>query len=291
MAERFFQPMEESYTQQNLAEMLEWATTHSNEWRLEGRDDKRGLHLRILLARSTETFAAATALIGRRFPHHAIMLARSLFEDMVLACWIKWVADPDFVSARLADQHRHGQLIMVELADKYHTLPRIPPQPEVTQEECERYQTLFGRYGQRTWWAVPGPLEERPNPKPEENRYRASKKLRSTADLLTEVEHRAASRLVVVGSDPRPPRELMRPLRYLFDVVNRINNLTLHHTSHGHITPHADVDSDERNEEWAFVVLMARSTLVMTYDKLVFVMLRHGNAHLEKSYRELRSRF
>ena len=235
----------ETYTQQNLAEMLAWAIKHSDKWRLEDASDRRGLHLRILLARSTETFAAATTLIDQGFPHHAIMLPRTLFEDMVLACWIKWIADPDFVSTRLADQHLHGQLIMLELADKYDTLPRRPPEPEATQEERERYRALFGQYGHRTWWAIPG-LVERPNPKPGENRYKASGKPRSTAALITEIERRAVSRLVVVGAGPRPPREIIRPLRYLSDVVNRINNLTLHYTSYGHMAPHADVDSNER---------------------------------------------
>jgi hypothetical protein len=281
--------MNDAYTQRQLEQMLEWAQAHSDDWRVKDKRDKRGLQLRTLLARSTETFAAAVLLTGQGFGRQAIMLSGPLFEDMVLACWIKWIADPDLVTDRLADQHRHSALIWDDLAEKYPSLPRPPLQYNPTQAERERYETLFGKSGTKTWWAV-DKVEEATDPKPGEKRYKASGRTRSLKTLIDELDKKATSRLIVAGSDPRPPRELIRPLRYLHDVVNRVNNQTLHYTSQGNVLAYDDAAKSWREGPWEYLVPMALSTLVMTYDKLIFVMLQHGNKDLEQDYIEFRRR-
>jgi hypothetical protein len=101
------------------------------------------------------------------------MLSRPLFENMVLACWIKWIADPELVTHRLTDQDRHSALIWDDLAEKYRSLPRPPLQYNATQAERERYETLVGQSGTRTRWAV-DKVEEATDPKPGEKRYKAS---------------------------------------------------------------------------------------------------------------------
>jgi hypothetical protein len=218
------------------------------------------------------------------------MLARPLFEDAVLACWIKWVADPDWVVERLTEQHKYSKLLWWQISEKYPSLGPPMSQRELPAVDQARSETMFGTYGERAWWAVPE-IKEVPNSKSDRRRFRATGKKRSLLTLIEELEKAAApqsSKLTIVSSRARPPRELIERLPYLFDIVNRTNNQVLHYTSYGYALAYDNEDKAWREGPSDDMLPLARSTLLMTYDKLIFVMLKHGNESLEKSYIEHR---
>jgi hypothetical protein len=275
-------------SQRELDRTLEWACAHSGDWRVE---DRRGDQLRATFARATETFAAATVLTREGYGFQAIMLARPLFEDLVIACWLKWAADPDWVIARLNDQHHHSRLIWNDITDRYPSLgPWELPDEATLHAERDRYQALFGPYGERSWWAVRS-IEEISDPKTGKRRYRARGKNRNLKTLIDEVETEVApesSELIVVSSGP--PRTLIERLRYLFDVVYRTNNELLHHTARGFVLAYNQEDKAWREGPSDDLVPLARNSLLMTYDKLIFVMCQHGNPALESDYLDLLQR-
>src|SRR5580692_9466374 len=143
--------MSQDPDQQILEELLQWARAHSGRWLVP---DRRGVQLRTLLARATETFSAAIHLTGEGYGRQAIMLARPLFEDLVLASWTKWVADPDWIVSRLNEQNRYTILLWNELIDKYPSLGARVSQEEISPAERARYKVLFGSYGELSWWTV-----------------------------------------------------------------------------------------------------------------------------------------
>jgi hypothetical protein len=265
--------------QQILEELLQWARGHSGRWRVP---DRRGVQLRTLLARATETFSAATHLTGEGYGRQAIMLARPLFEDLVLAAWTKWVADPDWIVSRLNEQSRYTALLWNELIDKYPSLGARVSQAEISSAERDRYKVLFGAYGELSWWAV-REIEEVPG----KGRYRARGKHRNLKTLVEDLASRAmpeSSRLVVISSSSGPPQGLINRLWYLYDVVNRVNNEVLHYTSRAYITAFDHTNKVWREGPSEDMLVIARRTLLMTYDKLFFIMFQHGNTALETDF-------
>jgi hypothetical protein len=269
--------------QAELVETLKWAWAHSNHWRVT---DRRGVQLRSILARATETFAAATRLTGGGYGRQAIMLARPLFEDMVLACWIKWIADPDWVLDRLTEQHRYSAWLWGETADNYPSLSDSIGEAEITSAELDRFKATFGPHGTLTWWAV-REIVEVPNPKPGQGRFKTRGRNRTLLTLIEELEHATlpeSSELLVVSREAGPPGVLVDRLKYLFDVVNRTNNQILHYTSYGYALAYDHKRKSWRESPSEDLLALARSTLLMTYDKLIFVMCKHGNEEVEKRY-------
>jgi hypothetical protein len=266
-----------------LDELLSWTLTHANDWRLS---DLRGQHLRALLKRSTDTFAAATCLVDRGYSSQAIMLARPLFEDTVLACWMKWVAAPGFVSQRLTDQEHHAEIIFESLSERYPSLTKVAPVHD--RAELPRYEATFGRYGEMPWWAVPE-IVEAPHPHGDQPRYRRPPKqknrsLRTLIDEVADVAVPTSDRVIVVSSKPGPPDYLIPRLRYLSDVVNWLNNRVLHFTSLGYREANRDGTTAFHEALQDYRMSLAQETLLMTFDKLLFVLFQHGNQRLERDY-------
>ncbi len=266
-----------------LDELLSWTLAHADDWRLS---DLRGQHLRALLKRSTDTFAAATCLVDRGYSSQAIMLARPLFEDTVLACWMKWVAAPSFVSQRLTDQEHHAEIIFESLSERYPSLTNVAPVHD--RAELPRYEATFGRYGELPWWAVPEIIEA-PHPHRDQPRYRRPPKqknrsLRTLIDELADVAVPTSDRVIVVSSKPGPPDYLIPRLRYLSDVVNWLNNRVLHFTSLGYREANRGGTTASHKALQDYRMSLAQETLLMTYDKLLFVLFQHGNQRLERDY-------
>lgn len=275
--------MSQDPDQQVLEELLRWARAHSGRWLVS---DRRGVQLRTLLARATETFSAAIHLTGAGYGRQAIMLARPLFEDLILACWTKWVADPDWIDSRMKEQNRHTTLLWNELIDKYPSLgPRLS-QEEPSSAERDRYKALFGPYGELSWWTV-REIDEVPNPQPGKGLYRTRGKSRNLKTLVEDLATRAApesSKLVVVSSSTGPPQMLIDRLWYLYDIVNRTNNEALHYTSRAYVLAFDHMNKVWREGPSEDMLYISRSTLLMTYEKLFFVMFQHGNNRLETDY-------
>ncbi len=266
-----------------LDELLGWSLAHTDDWRFS---DLRGRHLRALLKRATDTFAAATCLVHRGYSPQAIMLARPLFEDTVLACWIKWVATPRFVSQRLTDQERHAEIIFDSLAERYPSLTKLAPAHD--RAELPRYEATFGRYGEIPWWGVSKIIEvvhsQHDQPQYRRPPKHKNRSLRTLIDELADVAVPTSNRVIVVSSKPGPPDYLIPRLRYLSDVVNWLNNRVLHFTSLGYREANSDGTTASHKALQDYRMALAQETLLMTYDKLLFVVFQHGNQHLERDY-------
>jgi hypothetical protein len=280
-------PLERGFSPNELIQILSWVRAHNYAWEFPG---EQGIHLRALFARATSTFTAATHLTASGYGAQAIMLCRPLFEDMVLICWIKWIAHPNLVTSRLRDQERHSDLIWNEVSDKYPSVPRRPIQYEPNSTERARYKALFGEYGQIPWWETRD-IDPR-TPVTDKGSFKATGKPRKLRVIISELAERAVPHsLDVTVPLSGPPELLVRRLEHMHDVVNRTNNEMLHHTARGN-----GLSYDPRTRQWRDgatneAVPMALSSLLITYDKLIFVMIDHGNhKDLAADYLTLRTR-
>jgi hypothetical protein len=218
------------------------------------------------------------------------MLCRPLFEDLVLACWIKWIAHPNLVTTRLRDQERFVDLVWNELADKYPSLPRRTIRYQPTTVERDRYTALFGEFAQIPWWETRDIiLRKQPTNK---SRFKPVGKPRNLSAIIDELAERSVPYSPSVAIPlSGPPENLVERLEYLRDVINRTNNEMLHYTAIG-----SGLSYDTRTRKWrdgptSDIVQLALSSLVITYDKLIFVMLAHsGRKDLEDDYLALRGR-
>jgi hypothetical protein len=275
------------YSPDALASIVGWVRAYKDAWEFSG---ERGIHLRRLFARATGTCIAASSLSAAEYGVQAVMLCRPLFEDLVLACWIKWIAHPNLVTSRLRDQERYVDLIWNELADKYPSLPRRTIRYQPTAAERDRYIALFGQFAQIPWWETRDiVLRKQPTDK---GRFKAIGKPRNLSAIIDELAERSvpySPNVAVPGSGPS--EKLVGRLEYLRDVINRTNNEMLHYTAVG-----SGLSYDARTRKWrdgptSAVVQLALSSLLITYDKLVFVMLEHnGREHLMIDYLALRTR-
>jgi hypothetical protein len=153
-------------------------------------------------ARSTKTFRAVLILAGQAYGEQAGMLNRSLFEDMIVAHWLR--KHPN--EAAKLERHR---LLQIELVrEDAHRLGRLDyledmPQP-LPREARERLAAEFA--GARHWTG------------------------KSLDELLNDVRGEWA--------DPRDQRLLDQV--HAFD--HRSNNLLLHHSSAGLAAQRVDVE-------------------------------------------------
>lgn len=208
----------------------------------------------------------------------------------MLACWIKWIAHPNLVTSRLRDQERFVDLIWNELADKYPSLPRRTIRYQPTAAERERYTALFGEFAQIPWWETQDiSLRKQSTNK---GRFKSVGKPRNLSAIIGELAERSVPYSPNVEIPlSGPPENLVERLEYLRDIVNRTNNEMLHYTAIG-----SGLSYDARTRQWrdgatSAAVQLALSSLVMTYDKLIFVMLAHsGRKDLEADYLALRKR-
>jgi hypothetical protein len=213
--------------------------------------------LGVTFARTRATFAAAVLLTRDGYGPQAAMLARSIFEDLVLSFWMTWCARPQWVEARLQAQRRHRQMLEE---------PR--PEDAALNDERELYDALFGVYGQASWWSRS--VTEVDGARPGERRWRVSE--RRQLDTLLDLLQATAER--VGPSATRDQQEylggVVRRLRYLYARVNRVNNDFLHHSVAGI----SAVDERVANE----ATLMVRSALFMTFDPLLSLLVVRDQA-------------
>lgn len=108
--------------------------------------------LAALLSRSATTFWAAIELCRIGFGEQALMLNRSLFEDMVDAHWV--TLDPAIAQTRYAEHLEHGQMIMGEALAKHPRLFEPDDIPGFDQVRREKLDGVFGKFGQRSWTGI-----------------------------------------------------------------------------------------------------------------------------------------
>ena len=108
--------------------------------------------LAALLARSSNTFWASIELSRMGFGDQALMLNRSLFEDMVDAHWV--TVQPDIAAARYGEHLEHSQMIMAEALAHHPTFiepDELPVFEPARRMELDRF---FGTFGQRSWTGI-----------------------------------------------------------------------------------------------------------------------------------------
>jgi hypothetical protein len=268
--------------QQSLEQMHAWASENSQNW---PTSDEFGVLLRATFARATKTFAAAVMLTGKGYGPGAVMLARSLCEDMIVAYWMVWVPEPQYVVRRLADQARYLRLVAKDTMDSHkHLLGDLSlPDEDDLRSDQDRYTKLFGDVGQINWWARE--ITKSDN----QTGYKVECK-RTLHGLIKELED-AAERQADTG-DSILAGGLLQPLvsdmRLMFDICQRSNNAILHHTATGVLrtdkaSGHIVWDEGPSKD----LIAVAQGTLYLAYEKLIYLMCDRFNPGLAIDYLKL----
>ena len=117
----------------------------------EATDEPRALLL-VILQRSIDSFDAIVHLCRVGLPVQALMVARSLFEDMVSGFWLTVDERQALALERIRDQ---GDFLVLLSNDSIRAYPHrfsIDPDehPDLEARRPE-FQEKFGTYGERTW--------------------------------------------------------------------------------------------------------------------------------------------
>jgi hypothetical protein len=110
--------------------------------------------LTLILRRSLAGYEAVLTLCRAGLPVQAMMIGRSLFEDVVAAYWSSLPENRDVALQRLYDQADHLGLLMNDLRRKYAPQHISIEDAELSklEERREEFERLFGTYGQRAWF-------------------------------------------------------------------------------------------------------------------------------------------
>jgi Family of unknown function (DUF5677) len=102
----------------------------------------------LILIRMSVTFAALVRLCEGGYGDQAMMLYRSMFEDMLVAHWV--AEDPERAEERLRKQDRHGEILMLD-EDVFgeHGFEYEPSLRPPTPDERRELGALFGEHGER----------------------------------------------------------------------------------------------------------------------------------------------
>jgi hypothetical protein len=105
--------------------------------------------------RSKRTFEAISHMLGQEFDTQAAMLARSLFEDMVVAHWLDYNRDdPDWLVDRFF-KHRDAMAldqIDVNAQFQFGTGPLIVPDSKELRSKKNALGREFSGRARRDWW-------------------------------------------------------------------------------------------------------------------------------------------
>jgi Family of unknown function (DUF5677) len=115
--------------------LSQWKATHMDPY------DTRGL-VWLTVFRSTKTFDAVLVLADNGYGEQSGMPCRSLFEDMVVAQWLR-VTPAESVAKRLVQHDKTVSLYYQEQAGK-HLLPdsiaHLPPLTETQRQSIEEQE-------------------------------------------------------------------------------------------------------------------------------------------------------
>lgn len=207
-----------------------------------------------LLARSLDTFICSVDLAERGYTAQAMMLNRSLYEDMADAHWI--ATDSKTAVQRYEDHHEHNRMLLAEQMAKY---PRHVPDlalPNFDPEERKRLDGIFGPHGTAPW---------------------------SKLSIYDRVELIA----------PMWKHEVAREdLRFFRDIAQRQNNQTLHVSASSLNATVEHVDDDwiryrmgPRHDGWLAVALFGAfwtftQTITLVIDEMEWPMSDNERARL-----------
>jgi hypothetical protein len=156
-------------------------------------DDVAGHLILWTFARSTKTFQAAVRLAGLGYGEQAGMVNRSLYEDMLIAHWVK--RHPEEAPVRF---NEHEKYTLAQWRNALERNDLLKPDAHFpTKLTPHERKTLNARYRGKTWTGL------------------------NLVELLNDVR----------AEWPNP--EDARLLNQISDIVHRFNNLLLHHTARG----------------------------------------------------------
>lgn len=102
-----------------------------------------------LFARSTNTYWSAIELAGMGFGEQALMLNRSLFEDMVDAHWV--TVEPDLARERFEQHFRYSQMLLADAVAKHPEFFDYEDIPTLDQTDRPDLKGIFGDHGSKSW--------------------------------------------------------------------------------------------------------------------------------------------
>ncbi len=103
-----------------------------------------------IAARTTKTYRALLHLCIKGHGEQATMLNRSMFEDVIVAYWVH--LHPDEAVERLKDHRTHTlQLWRDHMTTRGLELGALEDLPDLSDEERNRLDGLFGARGNRGW--------------------------------------------------------------------------------------------------------------------------------------------
>lgn len=270
--------------QATLEKIQKWADAHAGDWPF--RDAFGGI-LRATFARATKTFAAGVTLTGRGYGPQAMMLARPLVEDAIVAYWSVWVKEPQFVVERLVDQATYfsGHIRRKTMEAHPRIFGEVPPSDgDSLRPDRERCEALFGRHANVSWWA--NDIEEVPDPKPGQRRYkvvcsRTPPILIKELEVAARAKHGTEESILTIGALV----PLIEDMRAMYDVVQRSGNVVLHNTGLSVLKAF-----DEKTESWREGpapddwLPEAQGSLYLAYEKLIYLMCDRFNPALIEDY-------
>ena len=133
---------------------LRWVAENAEGWTASQALGGADLLLLTFFARSTRTYEAATRWLAKRaFGEQALMLNRSLYEDMLDAHWI--ALNPDLAVERMKEHDLVSRLLRAQTQRDFASWfdGAEPPEIPVSPEEEQRLMRLF-RGGTASWTGV-----------------------------------------------------------------------------------------------------------------------------------------
>jgi hypothetical protein len=223
-----------------------WALAHRDAWPADELFDRV---LRATLADATKTFGAIALQAAHGYGPTALKNARSLFESLVVAYWMTYCADHEWVVERMREHQELGKRVLADAIKQHPDWWEALGEPQIDDiADEDGLVALYGRYGEESWWANEVEQKDGGSWKRVKDRRRSLRTL--VSDLMSAPE--AEGRLWDFGDDGKTVTPL---LQIMVDIPHRVNNLLVHHTPAG-LTSLVDlkddelVFDDEPSDEW-----------------------------------------
>jgi hypothetical protein len=219
--------------QQAMRRLHGWALAHRDAWPTDALFDRV---LRATLADATKTFGAIVLQTGAGYGPTALKNARSIFEALVVAYWMTYCADRDWVVQRMREHQDVARRTLADAVKQHHDWWEAVGEPEIEEiEDEDRLVALYGRAAQFSWWA--NEVEQKDNGKWKQVLRRDLRTL--VGDLMNSPA--VEGRLWDAASDGKAATPL---IQIMLDIPHRLNNQLVHHTPAG-LTSLIDLEDDE----------------------------------------------
>jgi hypothetical protein len=133
---------------------LDFVLSSAQPWRGDPLNESEGADniLVALFARSVNTYWGAIELARMGFGEQALMLNRSLFEDMVDVHWV--TVEPAIARERFEQRFEHAKMIFAAAASDYPDLFEPDAIPSFDPADRAKLDGVFGKYGDSSWTGV-----------------------------------------------------------------------------------------------------------------------------------------